>query len=72
MDRLVHEDPRPVGTDLTLGVEVRQQRTRHGIVEVCVLEDDHRRLATEFECHVLEGRSGSRHDRLAGPDLTGE
>ena len=70
--RALDEDAGAVRADLAGRVEVGQQRARHRIVEVGVVEDDQRRLAAELERHVLERLRRVRHHRLAGADLAGE
>src|SRR3546814_2231323 len=51
---LLHEDAGAVGADLALGVEIRQQRAVHRVLEVGVVEHDERRLAASSEEHTHE------------------
>ena len=69
---LVHKHPGTVGADLALGVEVTHHGGGDGVLQVRVVENDQRRLATQFHGHVFQRRRGGGHHLLAGAHLTGE
>ena len=55
------------------GVEVARVRDRlRGLLQVGVVEDDHRRLAAELEVGALELPGRGRRDLHPGPDRTGD
>jgi hypothetical protein len=61
------------GGAVLAGVEVARDRDAFdGSVEVGVVEDDDRRLATEFEVHSLEAFGCSRGHLRAGPHRAGD
>ncbi len=68
----MHEHARGVRAHLPGGIEVGEQRARHRVVQLGVLEDDQRRLAAQFERHALERLRRVAHHRLAGADLAGQ
>ena len=68
----MHEHARAVRADLAGGIEVREQRAGHRVVELGVVEDDQRRLAAELERHVLQRRRRIAHHGFAGAHLAGE
>ena len=57
-DRSVHEHARAVRAHLARRIEIAEQRARHRVVEIGIVEDDDRRFAAELERHLLERRRG--------------
>jgi hypothetical protein len=69
---VLHEDPRPVGTDLPGGIEIRVDRGRHRILQIGVVEDDQGRLAAQFHRRVFQARGRGGIDLAARGHRSGE
>ncbi len=72
LHRRVHEHARRVRAHLAGGIEIREQRAGHCVVQLGVFENDQRRLAAELERHALQRLRRVAHHRLARADLAGQ
>ena len=72
VDPPLHKYSGPVGADLSLRQEVGHQGALHSVLDVRVVEDDQRTLATQLKSYIFHANSPSSHDLAAGGHTPGE
>ena len=72
VDLALDDDLAGVQADLALVEERPEGRHPHGVVDVDVVEDDHRVVAAELEHRALEGPAGPFGEHAGGVDPADE